>query len=474
MSGIAVYRFGPFEFDPTTRLLFRDQQRIERLSDPQSAILACLVSHSTIVISKETLIDAGWGGMAINENSLDQAISRMRKVLGDRRGNATYIETLPHEGYRFKAPVQQIRRARRESADASLEGELAPFLAFVQGQTELDTLDRDAIARARRAFEDALRDAPEYGPVHVGLAMTCGLAFEASRPDAEQDTASLELGVAHACEGCRLAPESGEAWSALAFVLFLSGETQRAAAAAYKAMALDPENWRHALRAGYVTWGGQRLRAARDALARCADLALAQWLRTTVFIARGALDTALEVARVGCAAQDAQTPGTGVPGVGLHLLHGLLLAAHDRLDQAEAELTRELSWADSGQVYARECAANTWYALGAVRWRQRKRREADAAFTRALAIAPRHVSATAALRGDVPTRVSMMDSAIGRAIVLARGNRHAEAASVYRDAIAQAPPGSAGWQLPVEPLINPLSHQEHWADALAMIRRRAI
>lgn len=469
-----VYRFGPFEFDPTKRLLYRDQQRLERLSDPQSAILAYLVSHPGIVVSKETLMNAGWGGMAINENSLDQVISRQRKILGDQRSNPTYIETLPLEGYRFKAPVQQARRATPEGTHATLEKDLAPFLAFVQGETELDTLNRDAIERARQAFETALRDAPEYAPAHFGLAMACGLAFEASKPDAEQDTASLGRGLSHAHEGCRLGPHSGQAWGALAFVLYLSGETQRAAAAACKAMALDPDNCRLGLGAGYVTWGEQRLRATRDVLARCADLALAYWLQATVLIARGPSGTALDVVRVGCAAQDRQTPGAGLPGVGLHLLHGLLLAADDRLDQAEAELRRELPWADSGQVYARECAANTWYALGAVHVRQHRRQEADLAFTRALAIAPRHVSATAAFRGEVPPRLTAVDSALGQAIILARSNRHADAARVYRDAIAGAPPGCAGWQLPVEPLINPLAHREHWDDVLGIIRRRAI
>jgi hypothetical protein len=48
----------------------------------------------------------------------------------------------------------------------------------VQGRTELDTLDRDAIGRARHAFEDALREAPDYMPAKLGFAMACGLAFE--------------------------------------------------------------------------------------------------------------------------------------------------------------------------------------------------------------------------------------------------------------------------------------------------------
>jgi len=44
---------------------------------------------------------------------------------------------------------------------------------------------------------------------------------------------------------------------------------------------------------------------------------------------------------------------------------------------------------------------------------------------------------------------------------------------VSREAVAQAPPGPAGWLLPVEPLLNPLAHREIWAGTLALVRLRA-
>ena len=134
---------------------------------------------------------------------------------------------------------------------------------------------------------------------------------------------------------------------------------------------------------------------------------------------------------------------------------------------------RELASADSGQLYARECAANAWYALGAIRLRQQKRTEADAAFARTLTIAPHHVSAMAALRGTVPASARGFDASIGQAIVLARGNRHADAARVFREGLAHTPPGAAGWLLPVEPVLNPRARGELWAEALKAIRARA-
>ena len=469
MRGSFVHRFGPFEIDAVAGRLFRGRQRI-RLSTSQSAILAHLVTNAGQVISKEALIEAGWQGLAITDNALDKTISRLRKVLGGGHKHCAYIETLPHLGYRFAEPVE---RAERDDVEATLAARLEPYIAFVQGRTELDTLDRDAIRRVRQEFEDALQQVPDYAPAHVNLAMAHALAFESSTPDPVPDTTSLPPGLRHARRGCELAPASGDAWSALAFVLCLHGETTLAAAAACKATELEPDNWRHALRAAYVSWGEQRLRAARRVLALRPGLALAHWLCTTVFIARGALDLAFEELRIGCAAQDAQQKGTGFPAVGLHLLHALVLAAHDRLDAAVEELMRELAWADCGQLYARECASNTWYALGAFRLHQQKRAEAAEAFTRALAIAPLHVPATAALRGTVPAAARPADAFIGQAIVLACANRHADAARVYCEAVAQRPPGAAGWLLPVEPMLNPRAHAELWAGALTVIRARA-
>ena len=226
----------------------------------------------------------------------------------------------------------------------------------MQARTELETLDRNRIGRARQTFEDAVRDAPDYLAAHVGLAMACGFLFKASTPDAQPDAAALELGIQQGRDACAMAPQSGKAWSALGFLLYLNGDTEQAAAAASRAVTLEPDLWRHAILAAYVTWGDDRLHAARRALALCPGLALAHWLRVTVFVARGAFDAALEELRAGCAAQDAQKQGAEFPAVGLHLLHGLVLAAHGRLDEAAAELRRELPSADSGQLYARECA----------------------------------------------------------------------------------------------------------------------
>src|SRR3954471_12167116 len=226
-DGLVVHRFGAFEFDPQSRSLSHQQTSV-RLSMPQGAILAHLLSHAGAIVSREALTHAGWPGSAVNGNSLDVAIHRLRFVLGK---GGVFIETVPLEGYRFVAPVDRVERQVRGPLDVQLE----PFVAFVQGRSQLDTLDRDQIRRAREALDESVRQAPDYARAHVLLAMACGLEYEAGATDERRNRALLDDGIGHARRGCERAPDSGEAWGALAFVLGLSGADDQAAAAACKA-----------------------------------------------------------------------------------------------------------------------------------------------------------------------------------------------------------------------------------------------
>jgi hypothetical protein len=66
-----------------------------------------------------------------------------------------------------------------------------------------------------------------------------------------------------------------------------------------------------------------------------------------------------------------------------------------------------------------------------------------------------------------------VDGAIGRAIALALADQHSDAAVLVDQALAAAPPGNAGWLLPVEPMLQVSSHPDIWASALSRLRTRA-
>jgi len=139
-------------------------------SDRHLEILSLLTANAGQVMSKDELIEAAWKDVAVADNSIEQAISTLRKALGSQPDGAPYIETLSRRGYRFAASVE---RQQARQTDASLDGLLAPYRAFVEGRAALETLDREAVVRARRAFEDALSAAPDYPAAHIGMANAC-------------------------------------------------------------------------------------------------------------------------------------------------------------------------------------------------------------------------------------------------------------------------------------------------------------
>src|SRR5690606_18100471 len=54
------------------------------------------------LLTKQELMDAVWSNVIVGENSLNQAVSALRRALGERR----FIETVSGVGYRFVADVR--------------------------------------------------------------------------------------------------------------------------------------------------------------------------------------------------------------------------------------------------------------------------------------------------------------------------------------------------------------------------------
>jgi hypothetical protein len=138
-----------------------------------------------------------------------------------------------------------------------------------------------------------------------------------------------------------------------------------------------------------------------------------------------------------------------------------------------------LSFESGGHLYGREVCANTWYAIGAMRLRQRRDDEAGDAFRQAMSRAPKHPYSLIGLALAEPEMPLFpenapiqptVDVAIGRAMLT---SNRGEAARLVDDALAAAPAGSAGWLLPVEPLLNVSAAPDIWAPVLARLRTRA-
>jgi tetratricopeptide (TPR) repeat protein len=256
---------------------------------------------------------------------------------------------------------------------------------------------------------------------------------------------------------------------------------------------LKPDNWRHHIRLAYVAWGEERLRAAHKTLVLFPGFPLAHLLAATVYVARVAFDLAEQELHTGATAQDAQQGSHAFTSVGCHWLLGLVLLARGDEQRAFDELQRELLFETNGHLYARECAANTWYAIGALHLRRGHRPDAAVAFEHALERVPSHLLALIglSLARETPAERETLHARIGRrlgqleasglgveralaraALGVAAGGPE-DAARILDEALGAASTGSAGWLIPVDPLLNVSAHEPALARVLARLRTRA-
>lgn len=502
-----LVRFGPYEIDLERRTARRDGQ-ILKLTPRNFAVLELLLERPGEVVLRETFITRVWRDAEIGDGSLNQAISTLRGTFDALPAGVDLIEAHRGTGFRFAAPVEfadvvGVARSTDPSAVdvhaarvVDIDALLAPHMAFVTSRADLEALDRERIPDALATFAAVLANPASrrqhVTSAHIGMANALMLRFESTRADEAPDDNALQAAEPFARIACQRAPESADAWGALALVFHRLRQGLEALAAAHEAVSLAPHEWRHHLRLAFVAGGDQRLRAAERVLDLSPRNAPAHWLAATVFVARQAFDRAADHLERGCAAQDSQRRGdTGAGGgrvraVGLHWLRGLVLARLGDRFGAAAAFERELSFEGSGHIYERETCAATFYAMGALARRSGDLERAAGLFTRALQRLPRHVPSAIALRalsgreglerlegaqgqdGREGSRRDPIGVAIAGAIGLSLNNQHPAAARLLLEALeshgANGP--GAAWIVPVEPSLDVASHPQDWQPFL--------
>jgi DNA-binding winged helix-turn-helix (wHTH) protein len=85
-------------------------------------VLRYLVEHSDRLVPQDELLEALWPETYVNPEGIRKYILEIRKVLGGRRGQPAFIETLPKRGYQFVAPVTDDRSGARSDPTAQPSG----------------------------------------------------------------------------------------------------------------------------------------------------------------------------------------------------------------------------------------------------------------------------------------------------------------------------------------------------------------
>jgi len=111
--GNRVLQFGAFELRTDSGELRKHGVRVRLQSQPLQMLLA-LLEHPGEVVTREQMRNRLWPADTFVdfESGLNTAANRLRMALGDSAELPRFIETLPRIGYRFIAPVQQVRPSR--------------------------------------------------------------------------------------------------------------------------------------------------------------------------------------------------------------------------------------------------------------------------------------------------------------------------------------------------------------------------
>ncbi|HTW58648.1 MAG TPA: winged helix-turn-helix domain-containing protein [Terriglobales bacterium] len=167
--------------DPERRLLWRDQQPIP-LSPKAFDLLLALTQRGGQVVLKDDLMKMLWPDTFVEESNLGQHVFLLRKALGERPQDHTYIVTVPGRGYRFAQTVREV--AKDELKEDEPEKEEAQIAIATR------SLARVVIERDRKKD---LRLWLATGAMLVAIMVAAGLYWRAQRKPklTEKDTVVL-------------------------------------------------------------------------------------------------------------------------------------------------------------------------------------------------------------------------------------------------------------------------------------------
>lgn len=103
--------FDQFELDATRGQLRRGGVAVD-LSPQALRVLGILAEHPDELVTRKEMKDALWPGETYGDfdSRLNFTIKKLREALGDDAEQPRYVQTVRNAGYRFVAPLRELRR----------------------------------------------------------------------------------------------------------------------------------------------------------------------------------------------------------------------------------------------------------------------------------------------------------------------------------------------------------------------------
>lgn len=115
MADATAYEFGGFVLQRSQQRVLRCDGTTVELTPRLFSALLFFVEHPGELLGKETLLQALWPGLVVEENNLSQVVAGLRRALGDDTQGSRFIQTVPRRGFRFVADV--VKRASVEASE---------------------------------------------------------------------------------------------------------------------------------------------------------------------------------------------------------------------------------------------------------------------------------------------------------------------------------------------------------------------
>nr|WP_000065060.1 transcriptional regulator [Vibrio sp. RC586] len=128
-----------FTFDPLSNSLIEKEnsEEIVRLGSNENRILWLLAQRPNEVISRNELHDFVWReqGFEVDDSSLTQAISTLRKMLKDSTKYPEYVKTVPKRGYQLIARVETVEEEVTRETDTESVSQQNAELEFSESNS---------------------------------------------------------------------------------------------------------------------------------------------------------------------------------------------------------------------------------------------------------------------------------------------------------------------------------------------------
>lgn len=116
-----IYKFGLFRLDAADRTLTRDGEPVPLTLKAFDTLLV-LVENNGRTVRKEEILERVWPDSFVEEGVISVNIFTLRKSLAEGNNEAEIIKTIPKQGYRFVASVEESDepfQQRPPTADAT-------------------------------------------------------------------------------------------------------------------------------------------------------------------------------------------------------------------------------------------------------------------------------------------------------------------------------------------------------------------